>query len=48
MEVAERLGVHEHAVGKWLRRFVRHGIDGLTDDIEWADHEQYRIRNWPR
>src|SRR3546814_2357010 len=31
-EVAERLGVHEHTVGKWRRRFVQAGIEGLTDD----------------
>lgn len=30
--VAARLGVHEHTVGKWRRRFVKHRIDGLTDD----------------
>ncbi|ESY30985.1 hypothetical protein X747_31745 [Mesorhizobium sp. LNJC384A00] len=31
-DVAERLGVHEHTVGKWRRRFVQDGIDGLTDE----------------
>ena len=31
-EVAERLGVHEHTVGKWLRRFVQEGIEGLSDE----------------
>ncbi len=31
-EVAERLGVHEHTVGKWRRRFVLDGIEGLTDE----------------
>lgn len=31
-DVAERLGVHEHTVGKWRRRFVQGGIDGLTDE----------------
>ena len=31
-EVAERLGVHEHTVGKWRRRFVQDGIEGLTDE----------------
>ncbi|MET3663060.1 putative transposase [Aquamicrobium ahrensii] len=31
-EVAERLGVHEHTVGKWRRRFVQNGIEGLTDE----------------
>jgi len=31
-DVAERLGVHEHTVGKWRRRFVRDRIEGLTDE----------------
>jgi len=31
-EVADRLCVHEHAVGKWRRRFVQDGIEGLTDE----------------
>ena len=31
-EVAERLGVHEHTVGKWRRRFAQAGIEGLTDE----------------
>ena len=31
-EVSERLGVHEHTVGKWRRRFVQDGIEGLTDE----------------
>lgn len=31
-EVAERLGFHEHTVGKWLRRFAQAGIEGLTDE----------------
>ena len=31
-EVAERLGVHEHTVGKWRRRFVTDRIEGLTDE----------------
>ncbi|MGO8609621.1 helix-turn-helix domain-containing protein [Rhizobium johnstonii] len=31
-DVAERLGVHEHTVGKWRRRFVQEGIEGLTDE----------------
>lgn len=29
-EVTERLGVHEHMVGKWRRRFAQDGIEGLT------------------
>ena len=31
-EVAERLDVHEHTVGKWRRRFVQDRIKGLTDE----------------
>ena len=31
-EVAARLGVHEHTVGKWRRRFVKGRIEGLTDE----------------
>lgn len=31
-EVAARLGVHEHTVGKWRRRFIRDGIEGLADE----------------
>ena len=29
-EVATRLDLHEHTVGKWRRRFVKDRIDGLT------------------
>jgi len=31
-EVAARLDVHEHTVGKWRRRFVKDRIEGLTDE----------------
>ena len=31
-QVAACLDVHEHAVGKWRRRFVQGGIEGLTDE----------------
>lgn len=31
-EVADRLGVHEHTLGKWRWRFVKGGIEGLTDE----------------
>ena len=27
-DVAERLGVHEHTVGKWRRRFVQKALKG--------------------
>ena len=31
-EVAERLGTHEHTVGKWRQRLVTDRIKGLTDE----------------
>ncbi|WP_339073083.1 IS630 family transposase [Sinorhizobium meliloti] len=31
-EVGAQLGVHEHTVGKWRRRFVKDRIGGLTDE----------------
>ena len=31
-EAAAQLGVHEHTVGKWRRRFVKDRIEGLTDE----------------
>jgi len=31
-EVAERLGVHEHTVGEWRRRFAQAGIEGLIEE----------------
>jgi len=31
-EVARRMNVHEHTVGKWRRRFVQDRIEGLTDE----------------
>ncbi len=30
--VAAELGVHEHTVGKWRRRFVKDRLDGLLDE----------------
>jgi hypothetical protein len=30
--VASELGVHEHTVGKWRRRFLTDRIDGLLDE----------------
>jgi transposase len=30
-EVGKELGLTEHTIGKWRSRFVRHGIDGLSD-----------------
>ncbi|MDQ7078370.1 MAG: IS630 family transposase [Robiginitomaculum sp.] len=31
-EVASTMGVHEHTVGKWRRRFVRDRVQGLSDE----------------
>ena len=31
-EVGAALGVHEHTVGKWRRRFIKDRIDGLLDE----------------
>src|SRR3546814_17071831 len=39
-EVAERLGGHEHTVGKWQRRFGQACIDGLTDDDRAGEARQ--------
>jgi transposase len=30
--IAERVGVHEATVGKWRRRYVERGVDGLLDE----------------
>ena len=30
--VAERVGVHQATVGKWLRRFLERRLDGLLDE----------------
>jgi len=32
IEVASRVGVSRHTVGKWRRRFMAHRLDGLNDD----------------
>lgn len=31
-EVGAQLGIHEHTVGKWRRRFVKDRIEGLSDE----------------
>lgn len=30
--VAAKLGIHEHTVGKWRRRFLKDRIEGLLDE----------------
>ena len=30
--VAAELGVHEHTVGKWRRRFLKNRVEGLLDE----------------
>jgi transposase len=32
VEVAERLGLHRHTVGRWRRRFIDRRVDGLHDE----------------
>ena len=39
-EVAERLGLDEHTVGKWRRRFLAHRLDGLYDEPRPAPRGQ--------
>src|SRR6185436_1754941 len=44
-EVAAELGLHEHTVGKWRRRFLKDRCDGLLDEdeksqIQALDREQ--------
>jgi|SRR5215470_1614431 len=51
-EVARRLGVYRNTVGKWRRRFLRRGTDGLLDEprpgaprtISDADVERVLVR----
>jgi transposase len=31
--VATELGLHEHTVGKWRRRFLKDRIEGLLDEV---------------
>src|SRR4029450_12569869 len=31
-DVADELGLHEHTVGKWRRRFLRDRVEGLLDE----------------
>lgn len=31
--VGVELGVHEHTVGKWRRRFLKDRVEGLLDDV---------------
>ena len=33
MAVAERLGASPSAVGKWRRRFIERGVQGLLDEL---------------
>lgn len=36
--VAVELGVHEHTVGKWRRRFLKDRIEGLLVEARQAGH----------
>ena len=39
--VAAEIGVHEHTVGKWRRRFVKDRIEGLSDE-PWPGRPRIR------
>lgn len=51
-EVAERIGIHRITIGKWRRRFIAKGMDGLLDEprpgaprkISDADVERVIVR----
>ena len=38
-DVAAVLGLHEHTVGKWRRRFLKDRCEGLLDEARPADLE---------
>ncbi len=43
--VAVKLGIHEHTVGKWRRRFLRGRIEGLLDEARPAPTTHNRRRS---
>jgi putative transposase len=47
-EAAEHLGVHEHTVGKWRRRFAEDCLEGLTDEYRSVARAQLPMRRWLR
>src|SRR3546814_5829992 len=49
-EVAERLGVHEHTVGKWRRRFVQAGIrsEEHTSELQSLMRISYAVFCWTK
>lgn len=46
-EVGAQLGVHEHTVGKWRRRFVKDRIEGLTDEYRPGGRDGSFAHNHP-
>jgi transposase len=44
--VASELGVHEHTVGKWRRRFLTDRIDGLLDEARLRAGSYEAMLNW--
>ena len=46
--VAAELGVHEHTVGKWRRRFVQERLAGLVDEPRGVGPGPSRTRRWPK
>lgn len=47
-EVGAQLGVHEHTVGKWRRRFVKDRIEGLSDECRPGRRALYQTMRWRR
>ena len=45
--VAAELGIHEHTVGKWRRRFLRNRCDGLLDEAALAALAPSTTIRWP-
>src|SRR5262245_63585892 len=44
-DVAAELGLHEHTVGKWRRRFLTVRCDGLLDEARPGRPRKYRRRS---
>ena len=46
--VAAELGVHEHTVGKWRRRFLKDRVEGLLDEARPGKASDDRRRSGGR
>lgn len=45
--IAKRLRLNSMAVGKWRKRYLEYGIEGLHDGLYLADRERTRMSGWP-